>query len=142
MTTAHAAGTFDIVMTPQPPYDSTGGVVLSRVSISKVFHGDLQAVSTVEMLSALTPVTGSAGYVAIERVTGKLHGRAGDFVVQHTGTMTRGKPYLKVSVVPDSGTGELASISGLMTIEIVEGKHLYTFDYSFEPSGVAPSSAL
>jgi hypothetical protein len=125
----HAAGTFDITIHPQPPYDDAGPVVLSRVSISKVFHGDLEALSTVEMLSAMPPVTGSAGYVALEHVKGRLHGRAGGFVLQHSGTMTRGKPELAVSVVPDSGTGDLTGLSGSMKIEIVDGKHLYTFDY-------------
>lgn len=130
----HAAGTFEITIKPQPPYDDAGPVVLSRVTISKVFHGDLEALSTVEMLSAMPPVAGSAGYVAIEHVKGKLHGSVGGFVLQHSGTMTRGKPELKVSVVPDSGTGDLTGLSGSMKIEIIDGKHLYTFDYEREPS--------
>ncbi len=127
----HAAGTFDITINPQPPYDTVSGAILSRVSISKVFHGDLQAVSTLEMLSAITTVSNSAGYVAIEHVTGTLLGRAGGFVLQHSGTMTRGKPELRVSVVPDSGTGELARIRGSMVIEIIDGKHIYEFDFDF-----------
>ncbi|MEO5770417.1 MAG: DUF3224 domain-containing protein [Polyangia bacterium] len=135
MSTLHAAGSFEITMTPQPPYDSTGGVILSRVAISKVFRGDLEGLSTVEMLSALSPLQGSAGYVAIERVTGRLLGRAGDFVLQHSGTMTRGKPELKVSVVPDTGTGELVGLAGTMVIEIIEGKHLYTADFTIDATG-------
>jgi hypothetical protein len=125
----HAWGTFEVTMNPQPAYDTSEGAILSRVSINKQFQGDLEAVSTVEMLSAVTQTKGSAGYVAIERVIGKLHGRAGSFVLQHTGTMTRGRAELMVSVVPDSGTGELKGIAGKMTIDIVDGKHLYTFDY-------------
>lgn len=126
----HVSGTFDITMDPQAPYDTAGGVILSRVAISKVYHGALEGLSTVEMLSALAPIEGSAGYVAIERVTGTLQGRAGGFVLQHSGTMTRGKPDLKVSVVPDTGTGELTGIVGLMLIEIIDGKHLYEFDFT------------
>ena len=128
----HAVGTFEVTMNPQPPYDTAEGATLGRVSISKQFRGDLEASSTVEMLSAITEVKGSAGYVAIERVTGTLHGRTGSFVLQHTGTMTRGLAELTVSVVPDSGTGELKSISGKMTIDMVEGKHLYNFDYALD----------
>jgi Protein of unknown function (DUF3224) len=128
--TTHASGTFEITMNPQPPYDTTGGVILSRVSISKVFQGDLVGTSSGEMLSAMSPVTTSAGYVAVERVTGTLQGRSGDFVLQHSGTMNRGKPELKVSVVPDTATGDLVGLAGTMVIEIVEGKHLYKFDFT------------
>ncbi|HEY0319458.1 MAG TPA: DUF3224 domain-containing protein [Pyrinomonadaceae bacterium] len=124
-----ARGTFDVQASPQPPYDTAEGATLSRVSISKQFQGDLEAISTVEMLGAMTETKGSAGYVAIERVKGKLHGRTGSFVLQHSGTMMRGEQELVVSVVPDSGTNELKGISGKMKIDIVEGKHLYTFDY-------------
>jgi hypothetical protein len=128
----HASGTFEVTTNPQPAYDTSEGAILSRVSIDKQFLGDLEAVSTVEMLSAVTQMKGSAGYVAIERVTGKLHGRAGSFVLQHSGTMSRGKAELRVSVVPDSGTDELKGIGGTMTIDIVDGRHLYTFDYTFD----------
>jgi hypothetical protein len=128
----HASGTFSVKMNPQPPYDTADGVTLGRVSINKEFQGDLEATSTVEMLSAMTGVKGSAGYVALERVNGTLHGRAGGFVLQHTGTMTRGAAELSVSVVPDSGSAELTGIAGRMTIEIVEGRHSYTFDYTLD----------
>ncbi|HVG29103.1 MAG TPA: DUF3224 domain-containing protein [Pyrinomonadaceae bacterium] len=127
-----ASGTFEVEMSPQAPYDTAGGVSLGRVSISKRFRGDLEASSTVEMLSAMTGVPGSAGYVAIERVSGTLGGRAGGFVLQHAGTMTRGSAELSVSVVPDSGSGELRGIAGRMKIDIVDGKHLYTFDYTLD----------
>jgi hypothetical protein len=128
----HAGGTFEVEMNPQPPYDTAGGVSLGRVSISKQFRGDLEASSTVEMLSAMTEVRGSAGYVAIERVTGTLDGRAGGFVLQHAGTMTRGNAELSVTVVPDSGSGELKGIAGEMKIDIVDGKHFYAFDYTLD----------
>jgi hypothetical protein len=128
----HASGTFEVEVNAQPPYDTSGGVSLGRMSISKQFRGALEASSTVEMLSAMTGVKGSAGYVAIERVTGTLDGRAGGFVLQHAGTMTRGNAELSVSVVPDSGSGELKGIAGKMKIDIVDGRHLYTFDYTLD----------
>lgn len=127
-----ARGTFVVKMNPQPPYDTADGVSLGRVSLDKQFQGDLEGTSKVEMLSAMTPVKGSAGYVAIERVTGTLQGRAGSFVLQHNGIMTRGKGELTVSVIPDSGTGGLKGLAGKMTIDIVDGKHSYTFDYTLD----------
>jgi Protein of unknown function (DUF3224) len=130
---AHAAGEFDVTITPLAPYETVEGVVFGRMAVSKQFHGDLEGSSTAEMLSAGTSVKGSAGYVAVERVTGRLHGRAGSFVLQHSGTMTRGQPELAVSVVPDSGAGELAGLAGRLTIDIVDGKHFYGFDYTLAP---------
>ena len=134
--TNHVAGPFDVTMNPDPRYETAdGGIVLGRVSFSKQFHGALDATSVVQMLSAGTAVKGSAGYVAIELVTGRLSGRAGSFVLQHSGSMNRGQPALTVSVVPDSGTGELAGLSGRMTIDIVDGKHSYGFEYTFDAGG-------
>jgi hypothetical protein len=130
--TQQATGAFTVAMNPSPPYETAEGVQLGRVSIDKVFTGDLVGQSHVEMLSAMTPVKGSAGYVAIERVTGSLHGRSGTFVLQHSGTMTRGKPELVVSVVPDSGTGALEGIAGRLAIEITGGNHFYSFDYTID----------
>lgn len=127
-----ASGTFEVTMSPEPPYDTNEGASIARVSIEKRFVGDLEATSHVQMIGARSETKGSAGYVAIERVTGSLHGRSGTFVLQHSGTMTRGKGELSVTVVPDSGTAELKTIAGRMTIEIVEGKHLYTFEYTLE----------
>jgi hypothetical protein len=131
---SHAAGTFEVAMNPQPPYDTTDGTQLGRVSITKTFKGDLDATSTVEMLSAMTSVKGSAGYVAIERVVGTLDGRQGSFVLQHSGTMRRGTPELSVTVVPDSGAGELVGLAGRLTIEVVDRQHRYALDYTLEPS--------
>jgi len=142
--TRHAAGPFDITMSPDPHYEAAeGGIVLGRVSFSKQFHGALDATSIVQMLSAGTAVKGSAGYVAIELVTGRLDGRTGSFVLQHSGSMARGQASLTVAVVPDSGTGELAGLSGRMAIDIVEGKHSYRFDYDLGgASGGDPSPAM
>jgi hypothetical protein len=72
----------------------------------------------------------SVGYVAVEKVTGSLHGRSGTFMLQHSGTMTRGTPQLSVTVVPDSGTGQLEGLTGKMAINIVDGKHFYDFEYA------------
>jgi hypothetical protein len=125
-----ASGTFEVKLTPQATDNNPEGATLGRMSIDKRFHGDLEATSKGEMLSAGTSVKGSAGYVAIERVSGTLHGRSGAFVLQHSGTMTRGAPQLSVTVVPDSGTGQLAGLTGTMAIRIVEGKHFYDFEYT------------
>ncbi|MGB6482638.1 MAG: DUF3224 domain-containing protein [Candidatus Acidiferrales bacterium] len=126
----HAKGTFEPTLVPQGPEDKTEGSTLGRMSIAKKFHGDLEATSEGQMLTAGTDVKGSAGYVAIERVTGTLAGKHGSFVLQHSGTLTRSAPQLSVTVVPDSGTGQFAGITGTMTIKIeAGGKHFYEFDY-------------
>jgi len=127
---ARARGDFVVTLTPQSTDEITGASTIARLAIDKQFTGDLIGVSKGEMLSAGTPIKGSAGYVAIERVVGALHGRTGTFVLQHSGTMTRGSPELTVSVVPDSGSGALTGLSGTMRI-IIEGKrHSYEFDYT------------
>ena len=122
----HATGTFEVKLTPQ----ATDDPALGRLTIDKQFHGDLEGTSKGQMLTAMTDIKGSAGYVAIERVTGTLSGRAGTFALQHTGTMTRGAQQLSVTVVPDSGTGALAGLVGKMSIQIEGGKHSYEFEYS------------
>ena len=126
-----ATGLFEVKLSPQSMEDAAGGVKLGRMSIDKQFHGDLEATSKGEMLSAMTGVKGSAGYVAIERVEGSLGGRKGAFVLQHTGTMARGAQQLSVTVVPDSASGELAGLEGRMNIIIEGGKHSYEFEYKF-----------
>ncbi len=125
-----ARGTFAVTLSPQATRDQAEGTPLGRMSIDKQFHGDLEASSKGEMLTAGTSVNGSAGSVGIERVTGSLHGRNGTFVLQHNGTMTRGVPRLSITVVPDSGTGELAGLAGQMTIDFHDGKHSYGFEYT------------
>jgi hypothetical protein len=126
---SQASGTFEVKVNPQAS-DNVGDPTIARMSIDKQFHGDLVAASKGQMLAAGTDVKGSAGYVAIERVVGTLHGRSGGFTLQHTGTMTRGVPQLTVTVVPDSGTDQLVGLNGKMTINIVDGKHFYEFDYT------------
>ncbi len=125
-----AQGEFSVNLAPQALADGDADPSMGRLSLDKQFHGELQAKSKGEMLSARSSVQGSAGYVAIERVTGSIHGHSGSFVLQHSGSMDRGTPTLSVNVVPDSGTDELAGLSGSMTIDIREGKHYYTFEYT------------
>ena len=132
-----ATGTFDVVLNPLSPYaQGEGGISLGRMSIDKVFHGGLDATSKGEMLNAMTSVQGSAGYVAIEQVTGSLAGKKGSFVLQHFGTVNKGNSQLVLEVVPDSGTGELEGLSGKMTINIEDGAHFYEFEYELHaPTG-------
>lgn len=127
-----AQGTFDVKLAPQPAAPGIEAARLGRMTIDKQFHGDLHGSSLGEMLSAGTEVPGSAGYVAIERVSGTLHGRQGSFVLMHFGSMERGVPSLRVTVVPDSGAGGLAGIRGELEIRIEHGQHQYTFDYSLD----------
>jgi len=129
MSQFHAAGPFDVTVTPQGQPGVQDGVTTGRMAIDKRYHGELEGSGVGEMLSAMTATEGSAGYVAIERVTGTLQGKSGSFVVQHSGTMARGAQALSINVVPDSGTGELAGIAGTMRIRIEESKHYYEFDY-------------
>lgn len=126
--TNQASGTFDVKLAPQD--DKSEDTLLGRMTIDKQFHGDLEATSKGQMLTAMTATKGSAGYVAIEKVSGTLHGRKGTFVLQHSATMTRGEPNLSLTVVPDSGTEELAGLTGKMTIKIEDGKHSYEFHYT------------
>lgn len=129
--TQHASGTFDVTLLTLALDASEADAAMGRRSINKQFHGDLDATSIGEMLSAGTATQGSAGYVAMERVTGALHGRRGSFVLQHSGTMDRGTPALAVHVVPDSGSDELAGLVGTLRIRIADGKHYYDFDCDF-----------
>jgi hypothetical protein len=128
--TTTASGSFEVKLTPQPPDAGQEGSTVGRMLIDKQFHGDLEAVSKGQMLAFRSAVEGSAGYVAIEEVSGTLSGRRGTFVLQHSGTMTRGEPHLSLHVVPDSGTDQLAGLSGSMSIDIRDGGHSYTFEYS------------
>ena len=125
--TTRATGTFEVKLTPQ---DDGPDAPVGRMSLDKQFHGDLAGTSKGQMVMSSSPsVNGSAGYVAIEKVTGTLHGRNGTFYLQHSGTMTRGVGELTITVIPDSGTDELAGLQGKMTIIIAGGKHSYEFEY-------------
>jgi hypothetical protein len=129
-----ASGPFEVRIVPQKADNPQAeGAGIGRMSIDKRFHGDIEAASQGEMISFRTAEPTSAGYVAIERVTGSLHGRKGSFVLQHSCTMARGVATQGIVVVPDSGTGELVGLSGSMTIVIAEGgAHSYVFDYTLD----------
>ncbi len=125
-----SAGPFDVKMNPQPTDAAAAGDTIGRMLLDKKYHGSLDATGKGQMLAMRTPVEGSAGYVAMELVVGKLDGRSGSFVLQHSGTMNRGAALLLLGVVPDSGTGELVGLSGNMEIIIAEGRHSYRFEYN------------
>ena len=130
-----ATGSFDVKVTPQKPDTQIARAAnLARLTIDKRFHGDLEGISKGEMLALQTDVKGSAGYVALERVSGKLKGRSGSFVLQHSGTMSRGDADTQITVVPDSGSGELRGLSGRMAITVQpDGAHNYEFDFKIDP---------
>jgi hypothetical protein len=129
-----ATGTFDVKLTPQATDTPAEGSSLGRMTLDKQFHGDLEGTGKGEMLTAMTAVQNSAVYVAVERFTGTLHGKRGTFALHHTGVMNKGAQKLTISVVPDSGTGELMGIAGSMTIEISGAKHSYVLEYSLPGS--------
>jgi hypothetical protein len=126
-----ASGSFEVNVQPLPNADVSSDPLFGRSLLTKKFSGDLEATARGQMLSAGTATKGSAGYVAIDQVTGALGGRKGGFILQHSGCMNRGAPTLSIHVVPDSGTGELVGLTGTLSINIVEGKHFYDFLYSF-----------
>ena len=129
------AGQFDVKVTPQKPDTQVARAAnLARYTIDKRYHGELEATAKGEMLAAQTDVKGSAGYVALERVTGTLEGRSGSFILQHNATMSGGTPRLTITVVPDSATGQLKGLSGTMKLNVGgDGSHSYEFDFRLEP---------
>jgi hypothetical protein len=129
----HASGTFEVKLVPQTD-DKNGDPALGRMTIDKQLHGDLEGTSKGQMLTGMTDVKGSAGYVAIEKVSGTLKGRTGTFILQHNATMNRGVPQLTITVVPDSGTGQLTGLAGNFKVIIAEGKHSYQFEYTLPES--------
>jgi hypothetical protein len=130
----HASGPFEVKVAPLPADDKTQDAMLGRFSLDKQYHGELEGTGKGQMLTAGTAVKGSAAYVAIERVSGKLQGRAGTFVLQHSGTMSGSAQHLTITVVPDSGTDQLTGLTGTMNIVIAaDGKHSYDFSYALPP---------
>ncbi|WP_243040649.1 DUF3224 domain-containing protein [Dyella sedimenti] len=124
-----ARGIFEVKITPQPAQEGVGDPSVGRMAIEKRFHGEFDGTGRGQMLAMGTAVDGSAGYVAMERVSGTLHGRSGSFALQHTGTMKRGTPRLSVTIVPDSGTEGLSGIEGRLDITIADGVHHYALAY-------------
>jgi Protein of unknown function (DUF3224) len=130
--TKHAIGPFDVKLTPQ---DDKGDPNLGRMIIDKQFHGDIEGMSKGQMLTGMSEVKGAGSYVAIEKVDATLQGRKGTFILQHIGIMVRGAPSLTITVVPDSGTGQLVGLTGKMNINIAEGgKHSYDLEYTLANS--------
>ena len=127
---SRASGPFEVTLKPLPMDNNPGSEMLARMSIDKQFSGDLEATSKGQMLTGGTAIKTSAGYVAIELVTGTLKGRKGSFILQHNGVMNRGAPSLVITVVPDSGTEQLEGIRGTMAIKIDGGKHSYELNYT------------
>ncbi len=127
-----ARGPFTVEIKPDPPYLDEDGIKLNRNLVTKEYSGDVIGSAEAQMLAAYTGTPGSAGYVAIERFTGTVHGKSGSFVLQHSGLMNKGEGQLTVTIVPDSGTGELTGISGALEIHIEDGKHFYTLNYGFD----------
>ena len=127
-----AKGEFEVKRIPQEELDIGGGASVGHSRFDKRFRGPLDAASGVHMLAVMSPVAGSGAYVAIERIEGTLNGRRGSFFAQHNGVMDRGKPSLDLTVVPDSGTDDLLGLRGRIAIDIVDGKHFYTFDYDLD----------
>ena len=125
----HASGPFEVKVTPHD--DNSDDPLLARMTLDKQYHGDLEGTGRGQMLTAGSAVKGSGAYVAIEKVSGTLKGRSGTFVLQHAGTMTNNAPQLTITVVPDSGTGQLKGIAGKMSITVAAGgKHSYDFEYT------------
>src|SRR5689334_2265491 len=125
-----ATGTFEVTLSALPMDDDPAMEAVGRMSIDKQYRGDLEAAGHGQMLTGGTPIKNSAGYVAIERVTGTLKGKRGAFLLQHNGIMTRGQPSLVITIVPDSGTDQLDGLRGTMSIRIEGGKHFYDLNYT------------
>ncbi|WP_133480011.1 DUF3224 domain-containing protein [Cognatilysobacter segetis] len=128
-----AHGRFEVKRMPQGALDLGDGAQALHLRFDKSFDGPLSATSVVHMLAIGTPVEGSAGYVAVERLDARLEGRGGRFAMMHFGVMDRGSPSLRLEVVPDSADGELEGLRGSMRIDITDGAHYYTFDYTLPP---------
>jgi hypothetical protein len=137
-----ATGSFEVSLQPLSNSEVAADAMLGRMLLTKKFTGDLRASARGQMLSAMTTVKGSAGYVAIDQVSGELDGRKGSFVLQHSGAMNRGVQSLTIMVVPDSGTGELAGLSGTLSIHIIDGKHFYDFIYSISGKAIPEQGQL
>ena len=124
-----ARGPMEVNIEPEEPFLEQDGLKLNRNIVHKQFSGDMAGTSEAQMIAAFTATPGSAGYVAIEHFTGSVGGKSGSFVLQHSGTMNRGDAQLTVTMVPDSGTGELTGISGTLEIDNEDGNHSYVVDY-------------
>ena len=127
----HAKGSFDVTITPQ---ESAPDATVARMLLYKEFHGDLEAIAHGEMMAAHEPLTGAGVYVALDRVTGTLHGRSGSFLIAHRGVRNADGQELSIVIVPGSGTGPLTGITGTLGIEIVGKEHFYSVEYELPSS--------
>ena len=127
-----ARGSLDVNTEAEPPFLEQDGITLNRSIVHKEFSGDMVGASEVQMIAAFTGTPESAAYVAIEHFTGSVSGKSGSFVLQHSGVMNKGDAELTVTIVPDSGTGELTGISGTLAIDNDEGRHSYVLDYELD----------
>ena len=132
MTTIHAEGHFEVTLDVLPAYEEQEGGIFDQATVNKKLYGDIEGTAVAQMLRTMSPVAGSAAYVALERVTGTLHGKKGTFALVHRATAQGGGRELGIVVVPDSGTGELTGIKGDFVINVVDGKHFWTFDYTLD----------
>ena len=133
----HAKGTFVVKINPVDGSALAQEAGIGRMTIDKTFSGDLEGTSKGEMLTGATESTGAMAYVAMERVTGKLNGRSGSFLLMHNASMLKSDPAgggMQITVVPQSGTEELAGMSGKLTIVIDAGKHSYDLEYELPPA--------
>lgn len=126
-----ARGTIDVTMEAEPPFLEQDGIKLQRTAVRKEFSGDMVGTSEAQMVAAYTATPGSAGYVSIEHFTGSVDGKSGSFVLQHHGLMAKGEAELTVTIVPDSGTGDLNGISGTLEIDNDDGGHSYVLEYEY-----------
>lgn len=136
-----AMGSFEVTLQPLPNTEVTDHPQFGRRLLIKKFSGDLVATARGQMLTVMSTVKGSAGYVAIDHVTGELDGLQGSFVLQHSGSMNRGVQSLSIMVVPDTGTGDLVGLSGTLSISIIDGRHFYDFIYSLPEQGRLKAAA-
>ena len=127
----HAEGSFDVTITPQ---DSSSDSAVARMLLYKEFHGDLEAIAHGEMMAASEPLTGAGVYVALDRVTGTLHGRSGSFLIAHRGIGNAEGQELSIINVAGTGTGQLTGITGTVGIEIADKKHFYRMEYELPSS--------
>ena len=125
-----ATGSFELTMKAPPAGEGAGRLAVGRMLLDKQYSGDLVGTGQGEMLSAGNPASGSAGYVAIEHVTGTIGSLSGSFALQHAGVMHAGDSQLAISIVPGSGTGDFAGMAGTLKIDMVGRQHMYTLDYS------------
>ena len=131
--TTRASATFEIKAWDEKPYDEfEGGRKLTRASVRKSFQGDIEGDSSLEYLMSYGE-DGSASFVGVERIVGRVGNRSGSFVLQHSGTFAGGIAKAAWFVVPGSGTGELSGLRGEGGFAAGhEQQYAVTLDYEFE----------